>query len=166
LLEGGFAAAAPWITGAFGAVLGGWCCDRLWKRLGARRGCAGPGAVGMALCSLFLISAAAAPHPIAAVVLLSLCLGAQQFTDPIYWAAAIAVSGRRSATACGVLNTGGNMIGGVGALLVPLIVREFGWTAALASGSLFGVAAVACWLVTRVDETMPDPVESVIGRMA
>ena len=166
LLEGGFAAAAPWLTGALGAVVGGWCCDRLWKRWGARNACRVLGAAGMTVSALFLMAAATAPHPIAAVILLSLCLGAQQFTDPIYWAAAIAVSGRRSAVACGVLNTGGNIIGGVGALVVPLLVRDFGWTAALATSSLFGLAAAAAWLVTRADIAIAEPVEAPIPRVA
>ena len=39
LLEGGWYAAMPWMAGAVGAVVGGWLCDRLWKRLGARRSC-------------------------------------------------------------------------------------------------------------------------------
>jgi MFS transporter, ACS family, glucarate transporter len=159
LLEGGFYGAAPWIAGAVGAVLGGWTCDRIWKRYGARLGCRIPGAIAMALSGVFLIGAAAAPGPIQAVVLLSLCLGAQQFTDPIYWAAGIAVSGRRAGTACGVLNTGGNVIGGIGALVVPLTVRQFGWTAALATGSLFALAAAACWLVTRADHALEDTVK-------
>ena len=38
MLEGGFYAAAPWLTGALGAVLGGWGCDRLVKRIGPRWG--------------------------------------------------------------------------------------------------------------------------------
>jgi ACS family glucarate transporter-like MFS transporter len=154
LLEGGFYAAAPWVAGGFGAVLGGWVCDRLWKRWGARIGCRVPGSISMLLCAVFLMGAAAAPSPRLAVVLLALCLAAQQFVDPIYWAAAIAVSGRRAGAACGVLNTGGNVVGGIGALVVPLTVREFGWTAALATGALFGLAAAAFWLVTRPDETM------------
>jgi ACS family glucarate transporter-like MFS transporter len=152
LLEGGMYGAAPWISGAMGAVSGGWLCDRLWKRVGARQACRLLGAVAMVLCAVLLTAAAAAPNPIVAVLLLSLCLGAQQFADPIYWAAAIAVSGRRAGAACGVLNTGGNVIGGVGALVVPLTVRHAGWTVALATGSLFALAAAACWLSTRADE--------------
>ena len=151
LLEGGFYAAAPWIAGAFGALLGGWVCDRLWRRLGARLACRIPGAIGMVLTGVFLIAAARAPHPIAAVVLLSLCLAAQQFTDPVYWAATIAVSGRRASAACGVLNTGGNIVGGIGALMVPFTVGQLGWPAALATGSLFAFVAAGLWLVTSVD---------------
>lgn len=160
LLEGGFYAAAPWIAGAAGAVLGGWLCDRLWKRLGARLGCRIPGAVGMALSGGLLLAAAAAPGPVWAVVLLSLCLGAQQFTDPVYWAATIAVAGRRAAMACGLLNTGGNIVGGIGALMVPLTVERFGWPAALATGSLFALAAAGLWLVTAADRPMMDPVDA------
>ena len=156
LLEGGMYAAAPWVSGAVGAVLGGWICDRLWKRLGARLGCRVPATIALVLSGALLLGAAAAPSPILAVVLLSLCLGAQQFADPIYWAAAIAVSGRRAGAACGVMNTGGNVIGGIGALLVPVTVRQAGWTAALATGSLFALAAAACWLATRADEAVAE----------
>jgi ACS family glucarate transporter-like MFS transporter len=159
LLEGGFYAAAPWITGAFGAILGGWCCDRMWKRLGARLGCRIPGAAGMVVSGVLLLAAARAPDPIIAVVLLSLGLGAQQFPDPIYWAAAIALSGRRASVACGVLNTGGNVVGGVGALMVPLTVERAGWPAALATGTLFSLIGAAIWMFTKTDQSLPEPME-------
>ena len=150
-LEGGFYAAAPWITGACGALLGGWWCDRMWKRRGARTACRIVGVVGLALTGVLLIAAARAPQPLLAVLLLSLCLGAQQLTDPVYWAATISVSGRRASTACGVLNTGGNVVGGIGALLVPLTVERLGWPVALASTALFAFAAAGLWLVTQAD---------------
>jgi ACS family glucarate transporter-like MFS transporter len=161
LLEGGFYAAAPWITGALGAMLGGWLCDRLWKRLGARLACRTAGAVGLVLSGVLLLAAARAPDPVVAVILLSLCLGAQQFTDPVYWAAAIAVSGRRASAACGVMNTGGNLVGGVGALLVPLTVERLGWPAALATGTLFALAGAATWMFTETDRSMAEPVEAM-----
>ena len=154
LLEGGWYASAPWIAGAVGALAGGWACDRLWKRIGPRRSCSVLGAAGQAATAALLIAAAQAPHPIVAVALLSLCLGAQQFTDAIYWAGTIAVAGRQASAACGVMNTGGNLAGGVVALAVPLIVERFGWPAALASGSVFALAAAALWLVTATDQVM------------
>ena len=160
LLEGGFYAAAPWIAGAFGALLGGLVCDRLWRRVGARLACRICGAAGMALSGVFLIAGAQAPHPIAAVVLLSLCLAAQQFTDPVYWAATIAMSGSRVSAACGVLNTGGNVVGGIGALMVPLTVERLGWPAALASGSLFAFVAAGLWLITSADVILEQRVEA------
>jgi ACS family glucarate transporter-like MFS transporter len=158
LLEGGWYASIPWMAGAVGAVYGGWLCDRLWKRLGARRSCRYLGAGGVAAAAVLLVAAGWAPHPLAAVVLLSLCLAAEQFTDAVYWAAAISVAGRRSSAACGLMNTGGNLSGGVVALVVPLVVDRFGWPAALATGSAFALIAAALWLVTSADVTMDGPV--------
>ncbi len=160
LLEGGWYASIPWMAGAVGAVYGGWLCDRLWKRLGARRSCRYLGAAGVAAAAVLLLAAGWAPHPLAAVLLLSLCLAAEQFTDAIYWAAAIAVAGRRASAACGLMNTGGNLSGGVVALVVPLVVDRFGWPAALATGSAFALVAAGLWLVTSADVAMEDPVEA------
>jgi ACS family glucarate transporter-like MFS transporter len=160
LLQGGWYASIPWIAGAVGAVYGGWLCDRLWKRLGARRSCRYLGAAGVGAAAVLLLAAGWAPHPLAAVVLLSLCLAAEQFTDAIYWAAAIAVAGRRASAACGLMNTGGNLSGGVVALVVPLVVDRFGWQAALATGSAFALVAAGLWLVTSADVMMEDPVEA------
>jgi MFS transporter, ACS family, glucarate transporter len=158
LLEGGWYASIPWMAGAVGAVYGGWLCDRLWKRLGARRSCRYLGAGGVAAAAVLLLAAGWAPHPLVAVVLLSLCLAAEQFTDAIYWAAAISVAGRRASAACGLMNTGGNLSGGVVALVVPLVVDRFGWPAALATGSAFALIAAALWLVTSADVTMDERV--------
>ena len=158
LLEGGWYASIPWMAGAVGAVYGGWLCDRLWKRLGARRSCRYLGAAGVAAAAVLLLAAGWAPHPLAAVALLSLCLAAEQFTDAIYWAAAISVAGRRASAACGLMNTGGNLSGGVVALVVPLVVDRFGWPAALATGSAFALIAAGLWLVTSADVTMDDRV--------
>jgi ACS family glucarate transporter-like MFS transporter len=156
LLQGGWYASIPWISGAAGAFAGGWLCDRLWKRLGARLSCRSLGAAGLVMSGVALIAAALATDPIVAVVFLSLCLAAEQFTDAAYWAATIAVAGRHASTACGILNTGGNLANGIVALLVPLMVDRIGWSAALASGSGFAFIAAALWLVTAVDRPISD----------
>ena len=95
-----------------------------------------------------------AGNPYVAVVLPSLCLGLQQFTDSAYWAATISVSGRHASTACGLLNTGGNVVGGVVALVVPLIVKTLGWGPALATGSIFALIAAVLWIWIRADEPL------------
>lgn len=158
ILQGGFFAAAPWVTGAFTAVLGGLACDRLSRRFGIRWGCRIPAVVGMVLAAGLIVAAALARDAYTAVVLLSLCLGSQQFTDAAYWAGTISVAGRHSSAACGVLNTGGNVVGGVGALLVPITVRTLGWGAALATGSLFALAAALLWIWIRCDKPLGTPV--------
>jgi hypothetical protein len=69
-------------------------------------------------------------------------------------------AGRRASAACGLLNTGGNLSGGVVALAVPLVVDRFGWPAALATGSACALVAAGLWLVTSADVMMEDPVEA------
>jgi len=151
VLEGGFYAAAPWITGALGALAGGAICDGLGRRFGKRWGCRLPSIVGLSLTAAFIVAAATAGNPRVAVVYLSLCLGCQQMTEGPFWAATVSVSGRHASTACGVLNTGGNVVGGIGALLVPLTVETLGWEAALATGSIFAILGALLWFWIRAD---------------
>ena len=157
VLEGGFYAAAPWIAGAIGAVIGGIICDRLCKRHGLGAGCRVPVMVALILTGALLLAAATADNPVVTVVFLSLCLACQQSTEGAFWAATIAVSGKHSSSACGVLNTGGNIVGGIGALMVPITVKLFGWTAALATGTAFALIGALLWLWIRADREFPAP---------
>jgi ACS family glucarate transporter-like MFS transporter len=156
VLEGGYYAAIPWIVGAVGAVAGGAACDRLSVSLGKRRSHRLVAIPGLLVSGALLLAAAFAAAPLAAVVFLSLCLAFQQMTDAVYWSAGISVSGRHAAAATGVMNTGGNAVGGVGALLVPLTVRALGWPAALATGAGFAAAGALLWLWIRADREFAD----------
>jgi len=151
VLEGGYYAAIPWIAGAFGAIVGGVACDRLSLTLGKRRSHRRVAILGLLMSGALLLAAAVAAAPLAAVVFLSLCLAFQQMTDAVYWSAAISVSGHHAGSATGVMNTGGNVVGGVGALLVPLTVRSFGWPAALATGAGFAAVGALLWCWIRAD---------------
>jgi ACS family glucarate transporter-like MFS transporter len=154
ILESGTIAAAPWMAGAVGATAGGLLCDRLSKRIGPRWGCRLPGIVGLSLVAGLLYLGATARDPYLAVVLLSLCFGCTQLTEGAYWAAAISISGKHASAGTGVMNTGGNAVGGIGALLVPITAEAFGWVAALATGSVFALAGVALWLFVRADKPL------------
>jgi len=88
------------------------------------------------------------------VALLSLSFGCTQFVDGTYWAATMRIAGSQSQSATGILNTGGNIAGGIGAVLVPVIAGAFGWTTAVASGALFSLIAAALWLGVRPDLTL------------
>jgi ACS family glucarate transporter-like MFS transporter len=155
VLEGGYYAAIPWIVGAVGAVAGGGACDRLSASMGKRRSHRLVAILGLLASGALLLAAALAAAPVTAVVLLSLCLAFQQMTDAVYWSAGISVSGRHAAAATGVMNTGGNAVGGVGALLVPLTVRSLGWPAALATGAGFAAVGALLWLRIRADREFP-----------
>jgi ACS family glucarate transporter-like MFS transporter len=154
ILEGGFYAAVPWLVGAVGASVGGLWCDRLCKRIGPRWGYRIPGVVGLSLVAVLLFLGAIAENPYLAVVLLSLSFGCTQLTEGSYWAASISVAGKHASAAAGVLNTGGNVVGGIGALLVPITAEAFGWVPALATGSLFALLGVVLWLLVRADRCL------------
>jgi len=154
ILEGGYFAAAPWMVGAVAASVGGLWCDRLSKRFGPRWGCRIPGIVGLSLAAGLLFLGATAKNPYLAVVFLSLSFGCTQLTEGAYWAAAIFVSGKHASAATGVMNTGGNVVGGIGALLVPITAEAFGWVPALATGSVFALIGVGLWLFVRADKPM------------
>lgn len=151
VLEGGLYSSVPWISGAVGALLGGLACDSLSKRIGKRMAHRILGVVGLAAAGACIFGASASKGPIGAVILLSLCLGFQQLTDSVFWSAVISVSGPHAGSASGVMNTGGNVVGGIGALLVPLTVRSFGWPAALATGAVFAGVGSLLWLWIRAD---------------
>ena len=154
ILEGGFYAAAPWMVGAVAASVGGLWCDRLCKRIGPRWGYRIPGVVGLTLVAGLLFLGATAKNPYLAVVLLSLSFGCTQLTEGSYWAASISVAGKHASAAAGILNTGGNIVGGIGALLVPITAEAFGWVPALATGSVFALLGVGLWLFVRADKPM------------
>ncbi len=154
ILEGGYFAAAPWMVGAVAASVGGLWCDRLCKRIGPRWGCRIPGIVGLSLVAGLLFLGATATNPYLAVVFLSLSFGCTQLTEGAYWAAAIFVSGKHASAATGVMNTGGNVVGGIGALLVPITAEAFGWVPALATGSVFAMIGVGLWLFVRADKPL------------
>jgi ACS family glucarate transporter-like MFS transporter len=157
VLEGGALAAAPWITGAIGATLGGAVCDWLSRRYGMQWGCRAVSITGLVLAGGFLVAAATAVSPYVAVVFLSLCLAFQQSTDSAAWAATTMVGGRHASAACGVLNTGGNVVGGIGALLVPVTARALGWPVALGTASLCALLGAALWLWIRVEPPAAEP---------
>ena len=152
VLEGGLLSSLPWLTGTVTAVLGGLVCDRVSRRVGMGKGCRRTAALGMVSVAVLVAAASGVRSPIAAVLLLALALGGQQFSDASYWAAAISVSGPNASAACGVMNTGGNVVGSVAALVIPLLVKRFGWGAALASGAAFALVAAVLWIWIRADE--------------
>lgn len=152
LLESGFLYMLPFIVGAVLASVGGYVCDLLCQRIGPRWGCRLPGVVGMVLVAVLLLAGIEAANPYVAVGLLSLCFGFTQFTEGAYWQASTYAAGPHTATATGVLNTGGNLAGFL-APLVGFMVDRLGWFPTFACGSLFALASAGLWLLVRADQT-------------
>lgn len=144
LLESGWLYALPFVVGAILAAAGGVVCDQACRRLGPRWGCRLPGIGGLVMVAVLLLVGARSPNPITAVLLLSLCFGFTQFTEGAYWQGTTLAAGPHTATATGVLNTGGNLAGFL-APLVGLIVDHLGWLPALATGSGFALCGAVLW---------------------
>jgi ACS family glucarate transporter-like MFS transporter len=155
--EAGFLTASQYVVGSVGAILGGHFGDRFAKRFGPRLGYRLLPVPCLFLTSIFLIAGAYVQNSYAAVMFFALCFGLTQLTDPVYWGAIVSVAGRHAAVAGGVLNTGGNVVGGIGAILVPLIANYFGWPFAIATGSIFTFIGAILWLILRADSRENEP---------
>ena len=160
---GGFFIGAQWMVGAVTAVAGGLACDRLSLRFGPRIGCRATAVSALVLSAPLLVVGTLAMTPLWSVVLLSLSFGCVQFADGTYWAATMRIAGAQSQSATGLLNTGGNIAGGVGAMLVPVIAASFGWTAAVASGAVCSLVAAALWFGIRADLSVQNRAPLVSG---
>lgn len=154
--EAGFMSSFQWVAAAIGATLGGLVCDALCRRFGIRLGCRIPAMVGLLLSAAFLVGGAISANPYLAVVGLAGSFFFNQLTEAAYWTAAIGIGGRHAATACGVMNTGGNMVGFVNALLVPWSAQLFGWTFAMSTGAIFALIGAGAWLFVRPDQPIAD----------
>ena len=90
--------------------------------------------------------------------MLCLSFGCTQLTEAPIWVSTMAVSGRHAPVATGILNTGANIPGVLGGLLVPFTAGLFGWPAAMVTGSVFAIVGALLWLFIRADQPMGDPV--------
>ena len=64
ILETGFLASLPWLSGAVMASIGGYTCDALCARLGPRLGCRIPAIIGSWVQASFSMSVSMPPPPI------------------------------------------------------------------------------------------------------
>ena len=150
----GMLTAAQWVLGAIGATAGGLLCDFLVRRLGLRHGPRLLIMTALILSAVFLYAGAMSANPLVSVVLLCIAFGCTQLSEAPFWVATMAVSGRHAPIATGILNTGGNLPGVLGGMLVPFVAGAFGWSVAMATGSIFAIVGAFLWLFVRADEPM------------
>lgn len=152
--DAGMLTAALWILGAVGATAGGFTCDLLVRKMGIRHGTRYLTMAGLILSAIFLFVGAISGDIVTAVVALCICFACNQLTEAPIWVATMAVSGKHAQVATGVLNTGGNLTGIVGGMLVPVTANLLGWPAAIMSGSVFALIGASLWIFIRADEPM------------
>ena len=157
ILETGFLASLPWLSGAVMASIGGYTCDALCARLGPRLGCRIPAIIGSMGAGIFLYAGLYATSPYTAVLLLSLCFASTQFAEGSFWSAQTYVAGPYTAPACGVMNTGGNLAGIVVAPSMPYLAAHIGWVAALSTGTVVAFVGAILWLFIRADQPFSPP---------
>jgi MFS transporter, ACS family, glucarate transporter len=152
--DAGVLTAALWILGAIGATAGGFICDLLVRRLGIGRGPQYLTMTALILSAIFLYIGAMSDNIVVTVVMLCICFGCNQLTEAPFWVATMAVSGSHAQVATGVMNTGGNLPGIVGGMLVPVTANLLGWPAAMVSGSVFAIIGALLWIFVHADEPM------------
>lgn len=152
--DAGKLTAALWILGAIGATAGGYICDLLVRRLGIRLGPRYLTMSGLVLSAVFLYTGAISDNVSVTVVMLCICFSCNQLTEAPFWVATMAVSGKHASIATGILNTGGNLPGVLGGVLVPVIANVVSWPAAIVTGSVFAIIGASLWMFIRADEPM------------
>ena len=150
----GVLTAAQWIFGAIGATAGGLLCDFLVRRHGLRFGPRRLVMTALILCAVFLAIGATSDNVLLCVSMLCLSFACNQLSEAPIWVATMAVSGRHAPVATGILNTGANIPGVLGGVMVPFTAGLFGWPAAMVTGSVFALLGALLWLFIHADEPM------------
>src|SRR5262249_2907280 len=92
------------------------------------------------------------------VVWFSLAQAAVGATEGPFWATAIDLGRRRSGTATGIFNTGGNAGGALAPYLTPFVSLHMGWKFAIALGSIVCILGAALWY--WIDPRRPEGADS------
>ncbi len=157
ILKSGAFSSLPWIAALVLVPLAGRWCDRVSARRGRRFGRRIVAMTALALSSSLLLWGARMDDPMLAIAALSLSVGFLMATEGPFWSGATDIAGAHAGTACGIMNTAGNLGGVAQATVVPWLVQHFGWIPALATGSLLGIVSALLWLLIRVDEPDQGP---------
>ncbi|MBI2686447.1 MAG: MFS transporter [Acidobacteria bacterium] len=136
---------------------GGLLTDLLIKRYGTKKGMRAVAMSCMTLSVLCLVAALRAPdgNTNTLVALLSLAFGFCAIADVVYWSAVISISGTQVGAACGLMNTGGNLGGGIAPVLTPMIASAYGWSAGLYFGAVIALIGLFAWLFINPQKTVP-----------
>ena len=125
-LNGVLFASLPFLVGLVANLVGGVMGDRLTMRWGARQALRWIPAVCLVLTALLLVAMAVFHGKIAVVALASLGFGMMDLMLPSAWALCLAIGGRVSGTATGMMNTAGQAGGFLCTVLFGYIVHATG----------------------------------------
>jgi MFS family permease len=151
-LDGVLLASLPFAMGLAGNLAGGVLGDRLTMRWGAKTALHMIPAVCLTLTALVLAAMASFHGKFAVVVLSSLGFGMMDLMLPSAWAMCLAIGGRSSGTATGMMNTAGQAGGFLCTVLFGYIVGATGsYDAPL--WLIAGMVLIAAFVFSRIDCT-------------
>jgi MFS family permease len=147
--ETAFYTTLPFLAWLVMMPLGGWIADQMVARHGVKSGLRSVAITSQLLAVACLVAALSATGTGSLVALLSFAFGFASIADVTFWAGVISISGRQVGAAGGLMNTGGNLGGGLAPILTPLIASQFDWSAGLYVGGVIALIGVVAW--TRID---------------
>jgi len=149
LMTAGWIAAIPWLTAIVLTPIGGYACDRIGRRRGRAAGSRAVIAIGYTASGALLYLAAAAGERWISVAALCFSIAALMAAEAGFWSYAAHLGREHVGLLSGVMNTAGILGGVVSTSLVPVIVRQFGWLPALASGTVMALLCTGTWFFIR-----------------
>jgi sugar phosphate permease len=148
----GFYASLPLLAGTAGDLLGGWLSDVVARRSGdlkfARRVVA---VAGFAIAAAAMLPAAFAADRIACVWYSCVALFGLEATVGVSWAVPLDIGGDYAGSVSAVMNMCGNMAAAVSTMVLPYIVRGYGWEMPFVVTA--GLSTIAAALFLRIDAT-------------
>jgi nitrate/nitrite transporter NarK len=151
-LNGVLLASLPFLVGLAANLIGGQMGDRLTRRWGARRALRWIPAVCLTLTAMILVAMALFHGKIAVVALSCLGFGMMDLMLPSAWALCLAIGGRLSGTATGMMNTAGQAGGFLCTVLFGYIVHATG-SYNLPLWFIAGMVLTSAAIFTRIDCT-------------
>lgn len=152
LKEMGLYASLPLLAGTLGDLLGGWSSDLWLKRTGnlkiARRAVA---VGGFLIAAAGILPAALTSDSLASVWFTCLGVFGLEITVGVSWAVTLDIGADYAGSVSAVMNTCGNIGGAISPMLLPYLVRSYGWEAPFLGAS--GLCLLAAVLFLRVDAT-------------
>jgi ACS family glucarate transporter-like MFS transporter len=153
LLGGAWMSSLPWILSIISIPLGGFLSDRLVKsNAGEKWGRRVIPITGMVLSGIMISIGAHTLNPVTAAITLALATALILCVEGPFWTTMISVSGGRSGTAGGIMNTGSNIGGLISPVITPFIASVTGWENALHIAALLAVAGGLLWFWIKPED--------------
>src|SRR5882672_7522345 len=148
----GFYASLPLLAGTAGDLLGGWTSDLWARRTGnlkvARRAVA---VIGFALAAAGMLPAAFTADPLACVWYSCLALFGLEATVGVSWAVPLDIGGDFAGSVSAVMNMCGNIGAAISTMVLPFLVRGYGWSMPFVVTATLSIVAACLFL--KIDAT-------------